>query len=142
MGKKPPVVITRKDKKLKKTGHLLAFMLTGGASSVVTAGKAASNASYNAQTRKLAATAQEDEIPVAHAPEASAPPEPGISAAQVSLEASRALREAIREHAAARWSRDSERLAQAKENLDACMVASQEASKAHRTAMRNRRRTH
>jgi len=48
-----PVVIVRKDKKLKKTGHLLAFMVTGGASSVYTATKAATNAGYNARTRKL-----------------------------------------------------------------------------------------
>lgn len=48
------VVITRKDKKLKKTGHLLAFALTGGTSSVYTAAKAATNAGYNARTRKLA----------------------------------------------------------------------------------------
>ena len=47
------VVITRKDKKLNKTGHLLAFALTGGASSVYTATKAATNAGYNARTREL-----------------------------------------------------------------------------------------
>jgi len=47
------VVITRKDKKLNKTGHLLAFMLTGGASSVYTATKAATNAGYDARTREL-----------------------------------------------------------------------------------------
>lgn len=48
-----PVVITRKDKKLNKTGHLLAFALTGGASSVYSATKAATNVGYNARTRKL-----------------------------------------------------------------------------------------
>jgi hypothetical protein len=57
MGRKKkgaPVVIARKDKKLNKTGHLIAFALTGGASSVYTATKAATNAGYNARTRKLA----------------------------------------------------------------------------------------
>jgi hypothetical protein len=58
MGRKKkgaPVVITRKDKKLNKTGHGLAFILTGGMSSVYTATKAATNAGYNARTRKLVA---------------------------------------------------------------------------------------
>ena len=36
-----PVVITRKDKRLNKTGHLAAFVLTGGTSAVYTAAKAA-----------------------------------------------------------------------------------------------------
>ena len=58
---KAPVVITRKDKKLKKTGHLLAFMLTGGASAAVTATKAATNAGYNARTRKLQREAEQAE---------------------------------------------------------------------------------
>jgi hypothetical protein len=58
---KTPVVITRKDKKLKKTGHLLAFALTGGASSVYTAGRAAANAGYNARTRQLQSEAAEAE---------------------------------------------------------------------------------
>lgn len=48
-----PVVIVRKDKRLNKTGHLLAFMATGGTSSVYTAARAAYNASYNARTRRL-----------------------------------------------------------------------------------------
>jgi hypothetical protein len=56
-----PVVIVRKDKRLNKTGHLLAFMLTGGASAVVTAGKAATNAGYNARTRQLQAEAGDAE---------------------------------------------------------------------------------
>jgi hypothetical protein len=51
---KTPVVITRKDKRLHKGLHALAFVATGGASSVVTATKAATNAGYNARTRKLA----------------------------------------------------------------------------------------
>jgi hypothetical protein len=50
----PPVVITRKDKRLHKGWHLLAFMLTGGASAPVSAAKAGTNAAYNARTRKLA----------------------------------------------------------------------------------------
>jgi hypothetical protein len=56
MGRKKrgaPVVITRKDKRLNKTGHTLAFMLTGGLSGAYTAAKAATNAGYNARTRKL-----------------------------------------------------------------------------------------
>jgi hypothetical protein len=56
MGRKKkgaPVVITRKDKRLNKTGHGLAFLLTGGMSSVYTATKAATNAGYNARTRRL-----------------------------------------------------------------------------------------
>jgi hypothetical protein len=52
-----PVVITRKDKRLHKAAHLTAFVLTGGASGVVTAAKAGTNAAYNARTRKLAAEA-------------------------------------------------------------------------------------
>jgi hypothetical protein len=63
---KVPVVIVRKDKKLKKTGHLLAFMLTGGMSAPVTAAKAATNAGYNARTRKLqreAEQAEQDYVP-------------------------------------------------------------------------------
>lgn len=60
MGKnKVPVVIQRKDKRLHKGLHLFAFMATGGASGVVTATKAATNAGYNARTRKLAAEAAE-----------------------------------------------------------------------------------
>lgn len=47
------VVITRKDKRLNKTGHLLAFALTGGTSGIYTATKAATNAGYNARTREL-----------------------------------------------------------------------------------------
>jgi hypothetical protein len=51
---KPQVVITRKDKRLRKGWHLLAFALTGGASAPVTAARAATNAAYNSRTRKLA----------------------------------------------------------------------------------------
>ena len=51
--KKAPVVIVRKDKRLNKTANLLAFALTGGASGLYTATKAATNAGYNARTRKL-----------------------------------------------------------------------------------------
>lgn len=54
-----PVVIVRKDKRLGKIRHLTAFALTGGASSVYTAAKAATNAGYNARTRKLADAAEE-----------------------------------------------------------------------------------
>jgi hypothetical protein len=54
-----PVVIVRKDKRLHKGLHLAAFALTGGASGVVTAAKAGTNAGYNARTRRLAAQADE-----------------------------------------------------------------------------------
>lgn len=70
-----PVVIVRKDKKLNKTGHLLAFALTGGTSSVYTAAKAATNAGYNARTRKLmekAEASQQAEEPQPGAPAPSA----------------------------------------------------------------------
>ena len=69
-----PVVITRKDKRLNKTGHLAAFVLTGGTSAVYTAAKAATNAGYNARTRKLVAAADEP----AEAPPAKAPPGPTL----------------------------------------------------------------
>jgi hypothetical protein len=55
--KRAPVVITRKDKRLRKGLHLFAFALTGGMSAPVTAAKAGTNAAYNARTRKLAAGA-------------------------------------------------------------------------------------
>ena len=61
-----PVVITRKDKRLNKTGHLAAFVLTGGTSAVYTAAKAATTAGYNARTRKLqreAEQAEQDYVP-------------------------------------------------------------------------------
>jgi hypothetical protein len=71
MGKnKTPVVITRKDKRLKKGLHLLAFALTGGASAPVTAAKAATNAGYNSRTRRLQAEAEADQ---AGAPSAQSP---------------------------------------------------------------------
>jgi len=69
MGKnKTPVVITRKDKRLKKGLHLLAFALTGGASVPVTAAKAATNAGYNARTRELQAEAEQGSAPRAQSP--------------------------------------------------------------------------
>jgi len=60
MGKKPQVVIIRKDKKVRhKLLHLTAFALTGGLSGVVTAAEVASHAGYNARTRKLQAQSEE-----------------------------------------------------------------------------------
>jgi hypothetical protein len=53
--KNAPVVIVRKDKKLHKGLHLFAFLATGGMSAPVSAAKGATNAGYNARTRKLAA---------------------------------------------------------------------------------------
>jgi hypothetical protein len=50
---KPQVVIIRKDKRVHKKLHLLAFMLTGGASAAVTAVSATNAAAYNRRTRKL-----------------------------------------------------------------------------------------
>jgi hypothetical protein len=52
---KPAVVITRKDKRVHKLAHLIAFVITGGMSTPVTAVSAASAASYNRRTRRLAA---------------------------------------------------------------------------------------
>jgi hypothetical protein len=60
---KPQVVITRKDKRLRKGWHLLAFMPTGGASAPVTAAKAGTNASYNARTRELQAQSEDKPVP-------------------------------------------------------------------------------
>jgi hypothetical protein len=58
---KPQVIIIRKDKRVKhKFLHLLAFGLTGGTSGIVTAAKVASDASYNARTRKLQAQSEEE----------------------------------------------------------------------------------
>jgi hypothetical protein len=54
-----PVVITRKDKRMSKLGHGLAFALTGGTSMLYTAAKGASNAAYNARTRELQRQAEE-----------------------------------------------------------------------------------
>jgi hypothetical protein len=60
MGKKPQVVIIRKDKKVRhKLLHLTAFALTGGLSGVVTAAEVASHAGYNARTRKLQGQSEE-----------------------------------------------------------------------------------
>jgi hypothetical protein len=64
---KAPVVIVRKDKRLNRTGHVLAFMLTGGTSSVYTASKAATNAGYNARTRRLQAQAEAADAIIAEA---------------------------------------------------------------------------
>jgi hypothetical protein len=60
-----PVVIVRKDKRLNKLGHLTAFALTGGASGVYSAAKAATNAGYNARTRKLMEAAEGEPEPSA-----------------------------------------------------------------------------
>lgn len=46
------VTHTRKVRKSNKLLHLIAFTATGGASSVVSAGKMASDAAYNARTRQ------------------------------------------------------------------------------------------
>lgn len=54
----PQVVITRKYKRLHKGAHLIAFMLTGGASAPVTAARLATNAAYNNETARLAAPAR------------------------------------------------------------------------------------
>jgi hypothetical protein len=50
------VVIVRKDKRLNRPFHLLAFMLTGGMSAPLSATRAATNAGYNARTRHLSDT--------------------------------------------------------------------------------------
>jgi hypothetical protein len=53
-----PVVIMRKDKRIRhKLLHAAAFAATGGASGIVTAAEAANHAGYNARTRKLQAEA-------------------------------------------------------------------------------------
>jgi hypothetical protein len=64
MGRKKnaPVVIVRKDKRLHKGLHLLAFALTGGTSGIVTSAKAGTNAGYNARTRKLAEQGEADAL--------------------------------------------------------------------------------
>jgi hypothetical protein len=67
-----PVVITRKDKRLGKGRHLIAFALTGGASGVYTAAKATTNAGYNARTRALQAASEPSE-PVGRSPRISQP---------------------------------------------------------------------
>lgn len=59
--KHPPVVITRKSKRLNRPLHVAAFLLTGGASVPISAAKAASNAGYNARTRKLAEAAEAED---------------------------------------------------------------------------------
>lgn len=71
---KPQVVITRKDKRLRRGLHLLAFTLTGGASAPITVAKAATNHSYNRRTQQLSArgtkvkwTAEEKAYFAAHA---------------------------------------------------------------------------
>jgi len=50
---KAPVVIVRKDKKLRKGTHAGLFALTGGLSGVFTGVRAAQIGAYNARTRKL-----------------------------------------------------------------------------------------
>lgn len=50
----PQVVIARKHKRLHSGLHILAFVLTGGASAPVTAARVVANASYNAETARLA----------------------------------------------------------------------------------------
>jgi hypothetical protein len=82
-----PVVIIRKDKKLKYGLHLLAFALTGGASAPISAVKAASNAGYNARTRELAAQA-----------DAGKQPQPPLTAKE-----RRQAAQAIETDEAARW---------------------------------------
>ena len=64
---KPRVVITRKDKRLG-FGHWIAFALTGGASGIYSAGKAVTNAGYNARTRQLQAESDAEEAPSAPEP--------------------------------------------------------------------------
>lgn len=55
-----PVVIMRKDKRIRhKLLHAAAFAATGGASGIVTAAEAANHAGYNVRTRKLQAEAGE-----------------------------------------------------------------------------------
>jgi hypothetical protein len=55
-----PVVIMRKDKRVRqKLLHAAAFAATGGASGIVTAAEAANHAGYNARTRALQAEAEE-----------------------------------------------------------------------------------
>jgi len=49
----PQIVIVRKQKKLHRGAHLLAFVLTAGASAPISAAAAASNAAYNAETERL-----------------------------------------------------------------------------------------
>jgi hypothetical protein len=66
------VVITRKDKRLHKGAHLLAFALTGGISGIVTAGKAATNVGYNARTAQLVAQSQQPDTAVTDADHARA----------------------------------------------------------------------
>ena len=48
------VVIVRKAKKVHAGRHIIAFALTGGASSVVTGAQAARVSAYNRRTRRLA----------------------------------------------------------------------------------------
>jgi hypothetical protein len=67
MSKKPPVVIIRKDKRIRhKFLHAVAFAATGGVSGIVTAAEAANHAGYNARTRKMQAQSEETEEPSQH----------------------------------------------------------------------------
>jgi hypothetical protein len=53
-----PVVIIRKDKRIRhKLLHAIAFAATGGASIAVTGAEALNHAGYNARTRRLQAQA-------------------------------------------------------------------------------------
>jgi NhaP-type Na+/H+ or K+/H+ antiporter len=55
-----PVVIIRKDKRIKhKFLHTALFAATGGMSGIVTAAAVTSNAGYNARTRKLQQEAEQ-----------------------------------------------------------------------------------
>jgi hypothetical protein len=97
--KNAPVVIVRKSKRLNRPGHVAAFMLTGGASGIVSAAKAGSNAGYNARTRKLAGEgsgpARLGRVTPASTGEQWHPtkPEPGLSANRQVGRANKAARE-------------------------------------------------
>jgi hypothetical protein len=69
MTDRPQVVITRKDKRLKKGWHLLAFALTGGTSAPISAAKATTNALYNERTRELQRQAREPDEAEAREPD-------------------------------------------------------------------------
>ena len=64
-----PVVITRKDKRLFKSAHLAALLLTGGMSAPISAAKAATNAGYNRRTRALMQRAEAEDYLAEVAPE-------------------------------------------------------------------------
>ena len=58
--KKGKVVIVRKQKRMNPLVHLTMFAVTGGASSVVSAARAAQVAGYNARTRKMIEESEDD----------------------------------------------------------------------------------